>query len=176
MRPKSPVKGQPDMMRTQRVSRSNLRQGVVFMMVGLLWGMVVPATPYPRLALGAHIQLTGSGVMFLVAGLVISHLGLGAGTLSGGILTAGPWFTWPMALSEMANAWWGTRNMLPIAAHQAGASGAPAWQEHTVSAMHMVAGAVMIAYWGTILLGLFRKPAAPGDTAFSQHADGTVSR
>jgi (hydroxyamino)benzene mutase len=157
------MKGKPDMTRTQRVSRSNLRQGAALMMVGLIWGVVVPATPYPRLALGAHIQLTGSGVMFLVAGLVISHLGLGAGTLSGGILTAGPWFTWPMALSEMANAWWGTRNMLPIAAQQAGASGGHAWQEHTVSAAHMVAAVVLIAYWGTILFGLFRKPSAPAD-------------
>jgi hydroxylaminobenzene mutase len=157
------VKGQPDMTRTQRVSRSNLRQGAVFMMVGLIWGLVVPATPYPRLALGAHIQLTGSGVMFLVAGLVISHLRLGAGTLSGGILTAGPWFTWPMALSEMANAWWGTRNMLPIAARQAGASGGPAWQEHIVSAAHIVGAVVLIAYWGTILFSLFRKPGAPDD-------------
>jgi hydroxylaminobenzene mutase len=161
MRPESPMKGKPAMTRTQHVSRSNLRQGAVFMMVGLIWGMVVPATPYPRLALGAHIQLTGSGVMFLVAGLVISHLGLGAGPLSGGILTAGPWFTWPMALSEMANAWWGTRNMLPIAAQQAGASGGPAWQEHTVSAAHIVGAVVLIAYWGTILFGLCRKPDAP---------------
>jgi hydroxylaminobenzene mutase len=149
------------MTRSQHVSRSNLRQGAALMMVGLIWGVVVPATPYPRLALGAHIQLTGNGVMFLVAGLVIAHLGLGAGTLSRGILTAGPWFAWLMALSEMANAWWGTRNMLPIAAQQAGASGAAAWQEHTVSAAHMVAGAVMIAYWGTILFGLFRKPGGP---------------
>ncbi len=153
------------MTRTQHVSRSNLRQGAALMMVGLLWGMVVPATPYPRLALGAHIQLTGSGVMFLVAGLVISHLGLGAGTLSGGILTAGPWFAWFMALSEMANAWWGTRNMLPIAAQQAGATGAAAWQEHAVSAAHMVAAIVLIAYWGTILVGLFRNQRSSGKAA-----------
>ena len=56
------------------VSRSNLRQGALYMLVGLLWGMVIPASPFPRLALGAHIQLTVHGVMFLVAGLVILHL------------------------------------------------------------------------------------------------------
>jgi hydroxylaminobenzene mutase len=48
------------------VSRSNLRQGAVYMLVGLVWGMVVPASPFPRLALGAHIQLTAHGVMFLL--------------------------------------------------------------------------------------------------------------
>jgi hydroxylaminobenzene mutase len=61
-------------------------------------------------------------------------------------------------LTEMANAWWGTRNMLPIAAQQAGASGAAAWQEGFVTAAHVIGAVVMIAYWGTILLGLFGKP------------------
>src|SRR5580698_6229864 len=161
------------MTRSQHVSRSNLRQGAVFMMVGLIWGLVVPSTPYPRLALGAHIQLTGSGVMFLVAGLVISHLGLGGGTLSGGILTAGPWLTWPMALSEMANAWWGTRDMLPIAAQQAGASGGAIWQEQTVTAAHLIGAVAVLAFWATILLGLFGKPLdaqAPNSSQASRGA------
>ncbi len=48
------------MAETQRVSRVNLCQGAVFLFVGLIWGMVVLATPFPQLALGAHIQLTGS--------------------------------------------------------------------------------------------------------------------
>ena len=86
-----------------QVSRSNLRQGTVYMLVGLVWGMVIPASPFPRLALGAHIQLTAHGVMFLVAGLVILHLPKATGRLSATILTAGPWLTWPVMLSEMAN-------------------------------------------------------------------------
>jgi hydroxylaminobenzene mutase len=63
------------------VSRSNLRQGAVYMLVGLVWGMVIPASPFPRLALAAHIQLTAHGVMFLVAGLVILHLPIVAGSV-----------------------------------------------------------------------------------------------
>ncbi len=53
--------------------------------------------------------------------------------------------------------------MLPIAAQQAGAAGGSAWQEHTVSAAHIVPAVVLIAYWGIILLGLFRKPDEPVD-------------
>jgi hydroxylaminobenzene mutase len=142
---------------TQWVSRANLRQGAVFMMVGLLWGMAVPTTPFPRLALGAHIQLTGTGVMFLVAGLVIARLDLGAGRFSRRILVGSPWLTWPIMLTEMANAWWGTRNMLPIAAQQADAPGAAPWQEGLVTAAHLIGAVVMVVYWGVILSGLFGK-------------------
>jgi len=143
------------------VSRSNLRQGAVYMMVGLVWGIAVPATPFPRLALGAHLQLTAHGVMYLVAGLVILHLGPGTGSVPRRILIAGPWLTWPVMLTEMANGWWGTRNMLPIAAQQAGAPGAAAWQEGIVTAAHLIGAVVLLVYRGTILGGLFRKSHVP---------------
>jgi hydroxylaminobenzene mutase len=129
-------------------------------MVGLLWGMVIPATPFPRLALTAHIQLTSNGIMYLVGGLVISHLSLAADGIASRILVAAPWITWLVMLSEMGNGWWGARNMLPIAAAQAGASGADGWQEGVVTAAHLVGAVVLIAYWGVILVGLFRKPSA----------------
>ena len=90
-----------------QVSRSNLRQGAVYVMVGLVWGLVVPACPFPRLALVAHIQLTTNGVMYLVAGLVISHLPVAANGMASRILVAAPWLTWLVMLSEMANGWWG---------------------------------------------------------------------
>jgi hydroxylaminobenzene mutase len=133
------------------------------MLVGLVWGMVVPATPFPRLALTAHIQLTANGVMFLVAGLVISHLPSVGGGVSARILIAGPWLTWPVMLTEMTNAWWGARNMHPIAAGQAGAAGAPAWQEGVVTAAHLIGAIVLLVYWGLILVGLFRQPGQGGE-------------
>ena len=149
------------------VSRSNLRQGAVYMLVGLVWGMVIPASPFPRLALGAHIQLTAHGVMFLVAGLVILRLSIVTGSVSAKILVAGPWLTWPVMLTEMANAWWGARNTLPIAAEQAGAAGAVLWQETIVTFAHMVGALVLVLYWGVILAGLFRNPVK-GKDATSQ--------
>lgn len=146
------------MGRVSWISRSNLRQGAVYMLVGLIWGMAIPTTPFPRLALGAHIQLTAHGVMFLVAGLIILQLPKTTGNGSAIILTAVPWLTWPVMLSEMANAWWGTRKMLPIAADQAGATGAEAWQEAIVTVTHLIGGIALIAFWGVILVGLLRKP------------------
>jgi hydroxylaminobenzene mutase len=147
------------------VSRSNLRQGVVYMMVGLIWGVAIPATPFPRLALGAHIQLIVTGVMFLVAGLVILHLPRTTGSVSAKILLAGPWLGWPAMLTEMANAWWGTRNVLPIAAEQAGATGSGPWQEGIVTVAHVLGSVVLLVYWGTILVGLFRKPTMPASSS-----------
>jgi hydroxylaminobenzene mutase len=149
------------------VSRSNLRQGAVYMLVGLVWGMVIPASPFPRLALGAHIQLTAHGAMFLVAGLVILHLPLAAGGVSARILVAGPWLTWPVMLTEMANAWWGARYTLPIAAGQAGATGAVVWQETIVTVAHVLGAIVLLVYWGVVLAGLFRNPVK-GKDATSQ--------
>jgi hypothetical protein len=96
--------------------------------------------------------------MYLVADLVISHLPVARGSLSSRILIAAPWLTWPVMLSEMANGWWGARNMPPIAATQAGASGAAGWQEGIVTAAHLLGALVLVAYWGIILVGLFRKP------------------
>jgi hydroxylaminobenzene mutase len=139
-------------------SRSNLRQGAVYMLVGLIWGMVVPATPFPRLALTAHIQLTANGIMFLVAGLVILRLPIAKSSMSAKILVAGPWLTWLVMLTEVVNAWWGARNMLPIAAGQAGAVGAQPWQETSVTVAHLLGALVLIVYWGVILAGLFRGP------------------
>jgi (hydroxyamino)benzene mutase len=139
-------------------SRSNLRQGAVYMLVGLIWGMVVPATPFPRLALTAHIQLTANGIMFLVAGLIILRLPIAKSGVPAKILVAGPWLTWPVMLTEMVNAWWGARNMLPIAAGQAGAVGAQPWQETSLTVAHLIGALVLIVYWGVILVGLFRSP------------------
>lgn len=148
-----------------RISRSNLRQGAVYMLVGLLWGLVIPASSFPRLALGAHIQLTVHGVMFLVAGLVMLHLSIAKDSVSAKILIAGPWLTWPVMLTEMANSWWGAQKTLPIAASQAGATGAEPWQESIVTVSHIIGAVVLIIYWSVIVAGLLRATATKHEAA-----------
>jgi hydroxylaminobenzene mutase len=145
---------------SEHVGLSNVRQGAAYMVVGLLWGGVLEKTPFPGLALTAHIQLVAQGLLFLVAGLVIQRFGLGSGHASRVVLVGTPWLTWPVVLSEMANAWWGTRETLPIAARQAGATGGAQWQEQIVAAAHFVGALVMLAYWVVILGGLFARPKA----------------
>jgi hydroxylaminobenzene mutase len=43
-------------MSVNNSSRQILIRGLALVLVGLVWGFVVPQTPHPRLALGAHIQ------------------------------------------------------------------------------------------------------------------------
>jgi hydroxylaminobenzene mutase len=139
------------------VSRINLRHGAAFMVVGFLWGAAIGAAPFPRLALGAHIQFTTSGVMFVVAGLLIAHLGIGRIGAQRAILAYTPWAVWVMALSEAANAWWGASKMLPIAAAQAGATGAAPWQEAIVSIAHVIGALAILVYWIVLLVALCRQ-------------------
>ena len=158
------------MIELSSASRSNLRQGAVYMLVGLVWGFVVPASLFPRLALGAHIQLTAHGVMFLVAGLVMLLLPLPKGGLTEKILIAGPWLTWPVMLTEMANGWWGANKTLPIAAGQAGATGSQPWQENIIAITHLIGGIVLIVYWTVIAAQLFRARLG-GESASASQPD-----
>ena len=53
-------------MSVQSGSRQILIHGMVLVLAGLVWGLIVPGTPHPRLALGAHIQFVTNGMLFIV--------------------------------------------------------------------------------------------------------------
>lgn len=162
------------MIPSNSASRSNLRQGALYLLIGLIWGLVVPTAPFPRLALGAHIQLTTHGLMFLVGGLVIPHLLTGSNGIVSRILIYAPRLTWLVMLSEMANGWWGTVKTLPIAAAQAGATGGTPWQERLVTSTHVIGAMVLIAYWGVIFVGLYGNPTTnPVGLGASQNPEST---
>jgi (hydroxyamino)benzene mutase len=135
-----------------------LIHGMTLILVGLIWGLFVPHTPYPRLALGAHIQFEGSGALFIVVAILLLKLPHRVGRKSVGVMLLAVWLTWFMVLSEVANAWWGTTQMLPIAARQAGATGGAPWQELVVKLTHISAGLVLIVAWTLLIIGFVRTP------------------
>ncbi|MBI2422931.1 MAG: hypothetical protein HYV27_08900 [Candidatus Hydrogenedentes bacterium] len=141
------------MIPANRIVSITLCQAAALMMAGLLWGVILPIAPHARLGLGAHIQFTGSAVMLAAAAFCIHHLKLGSGRAAQLILAGTPWLIWPMTLSEVANAWWGTAKMLPVTAAEAGVSGGTAWQEAIVSGAHIIGGTGQIAFWAVILAG-----------------------
>jgi (hydroxyamino)benzene mutase len=149
-------------MNIQVRGRHILIHGLMLVMVGLLWGFLVPQTSYPRLALGAHIQFVTNGILIITMAAVLLQIPNSAGPKSAGVMLLAAWLTWPMAFSEVANAWWGTAQMLPIAAAQAGATGGAGWQELIVKATHAVAGLGLVAAWGLLVAAVLKNPAPAG--------------
>ena len=138
-------------------SRQILIHGMALVLVGLLWGLVVPGTPHPRLALGAHIQFETNGMLFIVLATALLALPHAVGLKSVWVMIAAAWLTWVMALSEVANVWWGTVQTLPIAASQAGVTGGEAWQELVVKLAHVGAGLGLIVAWSLLLIDFLRN-------------------
>ncbi|HEY5140906.1 MAG TPA: hypothetical protein VIJ25_16560, partial [Methylococcales bacterium] len=68
----------------------------------------MPHTPHPRLALGAHVQFVTNGLLLIVTAALLLKLPHSVGPRSTAVMLLAAWLTWLMALSEAANAWWGT--------------------------------------------------------------------
>jgi hydroxylaminobenzene mutase len=149
-------------MSVQHRGRHILIHGLMLVMVGLLWGFMVPQTPHPRLALGAHIQFITNGILLVTMAVILLKLPHEVGQKSAWVMLLAAWLIWPMAVSEAANAWWGTTQMLPIAAAQAGAMGGAAWHELVVTLTHVAAGFGLVAAWGLLVVGVLRKPPSAG--------------
>jgi hydroxylaminobenzene mutase len=145
-------------MTVQTGGKQVLIHGLALILAGLIWGFAPPLTPYPRLALGAHLQFETNGLLFVVLGILLLKLPHHVGEKAVAVMVVSAWLTWLMALSEVANAWWGASQMLPIAAKQAGA--AP-WQELVVKLCHIPAALGLILSWGLLIIGFanHREPA-----------------
>ncbi|WP_295686263.1 hypothetical protein [uncultured Nevskia sp.] len=140
--------------------RQILVHGLVLILVGLVWGLVVPHTPFPRLALGAHIQLVTNGMLFVAMALLLLAVPNNVSARSASVMLVAACLTWIMALTEVANSWWGTSQILPLAAQQAGATGGAVWQELIVKLAHIGAGLALILAWALLVAGFLRKPLA----------------
>jgi hypothetical protein len=128
---------------------SILRSGASLLVAGLTLGFIVPAAAFPRLAVVAHTQLMIEDTMTLVNGLLLQSRPFG-GVDSPRLVDTMSWLQqqtvrwgvaaiWPVLLSEVANAWWGTRGVLSLAAENANvpADYAKPWQSWTVDFTHM---------------------------------------
>jgi hydroxylaminobenzene mutase len=144
-------------MTTKSGGKQLLLHGLALILAGLMLGFVVPQTPYPRLALGAHIQFETNGMLFVLLALVLLSFPNSAGRKTLVVMVLSAWATWFMALSETANAWWGTNQMLPIAAHQAGATGGAPWQEIVVKLCHIPAAIGLILSVSLLIVGVVKQ-------------------
>ncbi|MBF7731085.1 hypothetical protein [Pseudomonas sp. N040] len=148
-------------MNAQGRGRQILIHGLALVLFGLLWGLAVPHTPFPRLALGAHIQFAINGMLFILMAVLLISLPHAVSARAAFVMWLAAWLTWLMGFSEVANAWWGTREILPLAAQQAGASGASAWQELLVTLAHVLSGTALLLAWSLLLAGFVKHPGQP---------------
>ncbi len=144
-------------MTVQTGGKQILIHGLALILAGLLWGFAPSLTPYPRLAVGAHIQFETNGLLFVVFGILLLKLHHSVGGRAVWVMVVSAWLTWLMALSEVANAWWGANQMLPVAAGQAGAAGAAPWQELVVKLCHVPAALGLILSLLLLIVGFVRR-------------------
>jgi len=144
-------------------SRQILINGLLMVMTGLLWGVAIPHTPFPRLALSAHIQFLTSGIIYLLMAILLHTLPHRVGPRSTIVMLISVYLTWLMATSEAFNSFWGTKQILPIVAAQAGATGATPLQEHIETATHVIAALGLLASWGLLVVGFARRPKLSHD-------------
>ena len=147
-------------MTIQTGGKQILIHGLALVLAGLVWGFAPPLTPYPRLAVGAHIQFETNGLLFVVLGILVLRLPHSAGSGTVRVIVVSAWLTWLMALSEVANAWWGTNQLLPVAAAQAGAAGGAPWQEFVVKLCHLPAAMGLILSFVLLIIGVARHREA----------------
>src|SRR5947207_14848901 len=104
--------------------------GALLMLAGLLVGAFIPLVPYPRLMLSAHnAGFTVSGMLSMVAGLLLGSSLCSIPQRAASAVICAHVALWPLSLSEVAAAFWGTNKALPLAGAEAGATGRSPWQE-----------------------------------------------
>jgi hydroxylaminobenzene mutase len=141
-------------MTIQTGGKQILIHGLALVLAGLVLGFAPPLTPYPRLAVGAHIQFETNGLLFVVLGILVLRLPHFAESGAVRAIVVSAWLTWFMASSEVANAWWGTNQLLPVAARQAGAAGGAPWQELVVKLCHVPAALSLILSFVLLIIGV----------------------
>ena len=148
----SPVRLRLEMRRTPPACLA--LNGAALMLAGLLAGAAIPLVPYPQLMLAAHSAgFTDSGLISMLAALLLSSGLCSVSSLGASVIIWAHVALWPLSLSEVAAAFWGTTKALRIAGAQAGAPGGAPWQETTVILCHALPALGLIVAWAILVRG-----------------------
>jgi hypothetical protein len=94
---------------------SLVRSGLSLQLFGLIWGILIASTPFPRLALSAHLSFMTQGAMVVVAGLLLLQPSIiRLGELRCQIVYWGLGGLWVSLLADCANAFWGTKELASL--------------------------------------------------------------
>jgi hypothetical protein len=137
--------------------------GAGLMLAGLLSGALISVAPYPRLMLSAHnAGFTVSGTLSIIAALLLSSTLSSIPVRAAWVVIWGHVALWVLSFSEVAAAFWGTNQALPLAAAEAGAPGGAPWQETLVIVCHVVPAILLIVAWAILVWGVWRVAKARG--------------
>jgi hypothetical protein len=100
-----------------------------------------------------------NGMLLSIMAVLLLTVPNKVGPRSSFIMLVSAWLTWIMVASEVGNAWWGTKEILPLAAGQAGAKGGTAVQELAVTLAHVLSSVGLIVAWGLLVAGIWVKAA-----------------
>jgi len=126
------------------------------MLAGLFAGAAIPAVPYPRLMLTAHIGFTGSGLISMVAAVLLGSSLCSLSPRAASVVVWAHVTLWLMCFAEVAAAFWGTTRALRIAGAQAGATGGAPWQETIVTICHVLPALALMVAWTLLVWGVWR--------------------
>lgn len=91
-----------------------IRSGLFLELGSIVWGGFIPQTPYPRLALVGHLVGSSLGMLAMGTGILLRTDFFNLSQVQLSTVAWGINSSWLMVGVEIANAWWGARNALPM--------------------------------------------------------------
>lgn len=125
--------------------------GLALFLIGLITGLLIPASRNPRMGLASHLQGMTNGPFLIVVGLLWPHLALTRFWQVVGVvlLVYGTYANW---LATQLAAWWGAgQRFAPAAAGQHSASAA---KEACVSLLLVSLAPAMVAATVILIVGV----------------------
>jgi hydroxylaminobenzene mutase len=100
-----------------------LKSGALQLAVTFVWGTQIPQTPFPRIALSAHMNMIQEGLLAIAAGYLVRDSGLvHLSEWQMGIVVGAHLGLWVFDLIGMCNSFWGTNKTLTLVCNQVDAS------------------------------------------------------
>ena len=92
-----------------------LKSGSLFLATGFFWGIFIPKTPYPRIALSLHMNMIQHGFLSIAAGMILYQHGLvELSTWQIYMVGLPHYYLWVLDFVALCNCWWGTNKALQL--------------------------------------------------------------
>jgi len=150
-------------MSPSTADRTLVRHGFLLFLIALVIGLAIPAFPFPKIALSAHVSTLLNGLFLIALGLAWPAIDLspGAARLVRPLALYG---TWANLALNLCVSLWGAGRLLPLAS--AGRTAQP-WQDALTSFLAVSLGLAMVAALGLVVWRLWRTPPPSNSRALN---------